>query len=237
MTIDRVAVSTDVAAFTLREGALHLLLVRREAEPFAGRWALPGGIVGSREPLEDAAARALAERTGLTAAYLEQLYTFGDPDRDPRGRTLSVAHLALLPPAGGTEAVAGREVGAVRWAPADDLPPLAFDHARIAAYARQRLAQKIAYAPLAFLLLPERFTMADLRAVHEAIEGRPYTHLSNFQTTMRARWDLLRVPGAFDRRTKRPAQLYRYGGPTAVAGPPPSTPARDEQEGEIDGDS
>jgi 8-oxo-dGTP diphosphatase len=228
MSIDRVAVSVDVACFALRDGVLALLLVQRQAEPFAGSWALPGGVVQGREALDAAAGRILAERTGLTVAYLEQLYTFGDPDRDPRGRTLSVAYYALLPLAAEVAPQPGRGVEALRWAPVDDLPPLAFDHARIAAYARQRLAQKVAYAPLAFLLLPEQFTMADLRHVHEAIEGRPYTHLSNFQTLMRARWDLLRVPGALDRRTKRPAQLYRYAGPLAISGPPEEADGDDD---------
>jgi 8-oxo-dGTP diphosphatase len=213
-SIDRLAVSVDVACFALREGVLSLLLVRREREPFAGAWALPGGIVHARESLDAAATRTLSERTGLMVAYLEQLYTFGDPDRDPRGRTLSVAYLALLPPGATTSAAQpGRAIGAVDWADTNALPPLAFDHGAIAAYARRRLAQKLSYSPLAFSLLPEKFTMADLRRVHEAIEGRRYTHLSNFQTLMRARWDLLRVPGEFDRRSKRPAQLYRYGGP------------------------
>ena len=221
MSIDRVAVAVDVACFALQGDRLHLLLVRRQAEPFAGEWALPGGVIQGREPLEDAARRILAERTSLAVAYLEQLYTFGEPDRDPRGRTLSIAHYALLPPGPAADAAQpGRAVGGLRWADADDLPSLAFDHGRIAAYARQRLAQKLAYSPLAFYLLPEKFTMADLRRVHEAIEGRRYTHLSNFQTLMRARWDLLRIPGEFDRRSKRPAQRYRYGGALDVPGPP-----------------
>ena len=160
----------------------------------------------------------------MSVAYLEQLYTFGDPDRDPRGRTLSVAYYALLPwrP---HDAQPGPLVEAVQWHPVDVLPRLAFDHNRIAGYARQRLAQKIAYAPLAFRLLPEKFTMADLRNVHEAIDGRHYPHLSNFQTLMRARWDLVRVPGEFDRRTRRPAQLYRYAGPSEIIGPPVREPA------------
>lgn len=221
MPIDRVAVAVDVACFALREGALRLLLVRRQAAPFADTWALPGGVVRGHEPLETAARRILAERTGLAVAYLEQLYTFGDPDRDPRGRTLSVAYYALLPPTALADAAQpGRAVGELRWADADELPELAFDHGRIAAYARQRLAQKLAYSPLAFYLLPKKFTMADLRRVHEAIEGRRYTHLSNFQTLMRTRWDLLRVPGEFDRTSKRPAQRYRYGGALDVPGPP-----------------
>lgn len=221
MSIDRVAVSVDIVCFAFRAETLQLLLVRRQTAPYAGSWALPGGIVQSRETLEDAARRILAERTGLSVAYLEQLYTFGDPERDPRGRTLSVAYYALLPPTAlPTAAQPGRGVDALQWADAAAPPALAFDHGRIAAYARQRLAQKLAYTPLAFYLLPEKFTMADLRRVHEAIEGRAYTHLSNFQTLMRSRWDLLRVPGEVDRRSKRPAQLYRYGGPLDIPGPP-----------------
>jgi 8-oxo-dGTP diphosphatase len=220
MAVERVAVSIDGACFTLTGDRLALLLVRRQTAPFAGWWALPGGVLRGRETLDVAAARILLERTGLTVAYLEQLYTFGDPDRDPRGRTLSVAYFALLPSQEDTAARPGRAVEEVKWADCAALPPLAFDHAAIVAYARQRLAQKIAYTPLAFRLHPDKFTMADLRRVHEAIEGREYTHHSNFQTLMRARWDLLRVPGEFDQRSRRPAQLYRYGGPRDIAGPP-----------------
>jgi 8-oxo-dGTP diphosphatase len=220
MAIERVAVSIDGACFTLTGDQLTLLLVRRQAAPYAGWWALPGGVLRGRETLDAAAARILVERTGLAVAYLEQLYTFGDPDRDPRGRTLSVAYFALLPPQEDTAARPGRAVEEVMWADCAALPPLAFDHAAIVAYARQRLAQKIAYTPLAFRLLPEKFTMADLRRVHEAVEGRAYTHHSNFQTLMRARWDLLRVPGEYDQRSRRPAQLYRYVGPRDIPGPP-----------------
>jgi 8-oxo-dGTP diphosphatase len=218
--LERVAVAIDVACFAVRDDRLLLLLVRREAPPFAGEWALPGGVVRGREGLDAAAGRILTERPGLRVAYLEQLYTFGDPDRDPRGRTLSVTYYALLGPTSDGDIRAGRDVGAIDWIPVDALPPLAFDHTRIAAYARQRLAQKLGYAPLAFLLLPDHFTMADLRRVHEAIEGRAYTHPSNFQTLMRSRWQLAPVPGEFDRRSKRPAQRYRYGGPLDIAGAP-----------------
>ena len=219
MPIQRFAVSVDVACFALEGGVLKLLLVQRKHEPFAGYWALPGGVVRPRETLDAAANRILGERTGMSVAYLEQLYTFGDPDRDPRGRTVTVAYYALLP-VGAHQVQPGRLVDAVAWHRVDALPPLAFDHSQIAAYARQRLAQKISYSPLAFRLLPEKFTMADLRMVHEATEGRKYSHLSNFQTVMRARWDLVRVPGELDRRTRRPAQLYRYAGPREIVGPP-----------------
>ena len=226
--VQRVALAVDVACFALREGALELLLVRRHGEPFAGAWALPGGVVGADEPLDDAARRVLADRTGVWGAYLEQLYTFGDPGRDPRGRTVSVAYYALLPgepPAPRT----GRDVEAADWYPATELPSLAFDHGQIAEYARWRLRQKVDYTPLAFHILPEAFTMADLRKVYEAIHGQEFDP-SNFNRQMLARWDLAPVPGVRDRRTRRPARLYRYIGRRQIPGPPsapdgaPSTP-------------
>jgi 8-oxo-dGTP diphosphatase len=222
MAVERVALAVDVACFALSEGRLRLLLVRRATEPFAGLWAVPGGVVGAEEPLAAAAARVLAERTGVWGAYLEQLYTFGEPGRDPRGRTVSVAYYALLPndaqPLRG-----GRGVDRAAWHPVDALPPLAFDHGRIAAYARWRLAQKVTWTPLAFQVLPEEFTLGDLRTVHEALEGRAYDP-SNFQRQMLARWDLAPIPGARDRRTRRPARVYRYLGPREIPGPPSGDP-------------
>jgi 8-oxo-dGTP diphosphatase len=219
--VQRVALAVDVACFALRDGTVDLLLVRRGTEPFAGLWALPGGVVGAGEPLDEAARRVLAERTGVWGAYLEQLYTFGDPGRDPRGRTVSVAYYALLsgqPPA---EVRAGRDVEASAWHAVDALPPLAFDHGQIAEYARWRLKQKIDYTPLAFHVLPEAFTMADLRTVYEAIHGQAFDP-SNFARQMLARWDLAPVPGVRDRRTRRPARLFRYIGPRQITGPPTS---------------
>lgn len=216
--VQRVALAVDVACFALRDGALELLLVRRSAEPFGGLWALPGGVVGADEPLDDAAGRVLAERTGVWGAYLEQLYTFGDPGRDPRGRTVSVAYYALLP--GEPPAPrSGRDVEAPAWHPATTLPPLAFDHGQIAEYARWRLRQKLDYTPLAYHILPEAFTMADLRRVYESIHGQEFDP-SNFARQMLARWDLAPVPGVRDRRTRRPARLYRYIGPRQIPGPP-----------------
>jgi 8-oxo-dGTP diphosphatase len=222
--IERVVLAVDVACFALAGGQPRLLLVRRTEPPFAGAWALPGGAVRVGEPLDAAAARILAERTGVPGPFLEQLYTFGQPGRDPRGRTVSVAYVALLP-GGERPARTGRGVDDVAWHPADALPPLAFDHAQIAAYARWRLAQKVTYTPLAFQILPEQFTLGDLRAVHEALEGRVYDP-SNFQRQMLARWDLAPVPGARDRRTRRPARVYRYLGPRQIAGPPPADDRR-----------
>ena len=223
--------TVDITCFALVGCELQVLLVRRLDEPFAGSWALPGGAVEPDEPFDDAAQRILIATTGLWGLYLEQLYTFGDPGRDPRGRAVSVAYYAIVPPADG----AGRRIGAparpgpsvadAAWFPVSALPgPLAFDHGRIVAYARWRLAQKILYSPLAFYLLPDRFTMADLRAVYEAIVGQRYDP-SNFARQMLARWDLAPVPGARDRRTRRPARVYRYIGPREITGSPDHLPA------------
>ncbi|HET9017516.1 MAG TPA: NUDIX domain-containing protein [Thermomicrobiaceae bacterium] len=217
--------TTDITCFALADRQLQVLLVRHLDGPFGGSWALPGGNVGSDEPLDDAAQRVLLDSTGLWGLYLEQLYTFGDPGRDPRGRAISVAYYAIVPPGTpgtrpGSTARPGRGVADAAWFPVDRLPgALAFDHGRIAAYARWRLAQKILYTPLAFYLLPDSFTMSDLRAVYETVVGESYDP-SNFSRQMLARWDLAPVPGSRDRRTRRPARLFRYIGPREITGGP-----------------
>jgi 8-oxo-dGTP diphosphatase len=225
--------SVDVACFQIDAGAplemaLSLLLVRRRAAPFAARWALPGGIVTEHEGLDQAARRVLERRTGIAlpaagatrGAYAEQLYTFGDPGRDPRGRTVSVAYYALLPIGHRYDVRAGEGVDAVAWYPAQALPPLAFDHARIAAYARRRLRAKIGYTPLVFRVMPETFTIGDLREQYEKILGAPL-HPSNFMRQMLARWDIAPVVGVREKKERRrPARVYRYTGSLDVEGTP-----------------
>jgi 8-oxo-dGTP diphosphatase len=217
--------TVDIACFALVERELLILLVRRAEEPFAGSWALPGGAVGASEPLDDAGQRILMEATGLWGLYLEQLYTFGDPGRDPRGRAISVAYYAILPPGEPgvrprVTARRGSRVTEAAWFPIDQLPgPLAFDHGRIATYARWRLAQKIVYTPLAFYLLPDSFTLADLRVVYETVTGERYDP-SNFARQMLARWDLAPVPGTRDRRSRRPSRLFHYIGARVIPGGP-----------------
>jgi 8-oxo-dGTP diphosphatase len=197
----------DVVIFTIRGGALHVLLVRRAAPPFAGRYAIPGGFVHEAESLEAAARRELAEETGVRDVYLEQLYTFGDPDRDPRGRVITVAYFALI----ASDAVAlraGTDAAEARWFPVAALPPLAFDHDRILAYALERLRNKLEYTTVGFQLLPARFTLGELQAVYEAILGRRLDK-RNFRRKM----DLLGIvtPLRAQRRTgRKPARLYRF---------------------------
>jgi 8-oxo-dGTP diphosphatase len=216
----------ETVCFALTDGALRVLLVERADQPFKEAWALPGGELHVDEPFDAAAQRILSESAGLWGVYLEQLYTFGDPGRDPRGRAVSVAYYAVMPALSMGNGLAGARPGrgwtAAEWHEVDKLPgPLAFDHGRIVSYARWRLSQKITYTPLAFHLLPEHFTMSDLRSVYEAIVGEEYDP-SNFTRQMLARWDLAPVPGTRDRRSKRPARLYRYIGPREIPGSPDS---------------
>ena len=195
--IDRFVVAVDVVCFALDESRLKVLVVQRREPPFAGMWALPGGIVRGDESLDEAAERVLSDRTRLAIKYLEQLYTFGEPARDPRSRAIAVAYYALLPTLP-SEATSGENVDAISWQPVDELPSLAFDHARTIHYALRRIQQKLWYTPIVFRLLPETFTFGDIRRVFEVLEGKQYPHLSNFQTQVRAHWALEPVPGAFD---------------------------------------
>jgi 8-oxo-dGTP diphosphatase len=136
----RPALTVDVAIVT-REVRPRVLLIRRKSDPFAGSWALPGGFVDENERLADAARRELVEETGVPAADLEQLYTAGDPGRDPRGWTVSVAYLAQVDP-NAIKPVAADDAEEVGWWPLDELPPLAFDHAMILGRVRVRLADR-----------------------------------------------------------------------------------------------
>lgn len=210
-----VVLEVDVVALAIRNARLEVLLVKRTQPPFAGAWALPGARLLPGERLAHAARRALVERTGLDIAYLEQLYTFDDPSagqpRDPRGPTISVAYFALLPLTATGEVHAGRGVEELEWAPAYKPPKLAFDHRRILQVARERVAAKVEYAPLAFTILPDEFTMRELRLVHQALTGREITHENNFWRLMANHWGLeptgQRVGGQ-----GRPAALYRLPG-------------------------
>jgi 8-oxo-dGTP diphosphatase len=212
MESERLVVEVDVVAFAIRDARLDVLLVNRTQPPFAGDWALPGVRLDPGERLAHAARRALVERTGLDIAYLEQLYTFDDPSpnrpRDPRGPTISVAYFALLPLKTTTEAQAGRGVEELAWWPAHKTPRLAFDHRQILNVARERVAAKVEYAPIAFKVLPDEFTMRDLRLVHEALTGRTVTHENNFWRLMANHWNL-EPTGQRKGKQGRPAALYR----------------------------
>lgn len=203
-------VTVDIVIFALREWELHVLLIERGVPPFEGRWALPGGFVRDGESLEAAARRELEEETGMRDVYLEQLYTFGEPRRDPRGRVITVAYYALLT----TEAaplVAGTDAGAARWMPARKHPPLAFDHEQILGYALERLANKLEYTTAGFQLLPKKFTLGQLQRVYEAVLGRTLDK-RNFRRKIALLGVLKPLQEWVQDGPSRPAQLYRFSG-------------------------
>ena len=185
-------------------GRLHVLLVQRTEEPDIGMWALPGGFMSSRERPEETAQRKLTEKTGVGAIYLEQLSTYGDPDRDPRGWIPSVAYLALI-----DAAVLRAEESQARWYPVDDLPHLALDHAQVITDAVERLRGKLWWSNIAVGLLPERFTMPQARRLFEAISGATYEP-SNFRRELEQS-GLVRSTGAVAKGGPgRPAALYEF---------------------------
>lgn len=202
-----IKVAVDVVIFTIRDSDLHVLLVRRAIAPFAGRYAIPGGFVHEDESLEDAARRELDEETGVRDVYLEQLYSFGDPGRDPRGRVVTVAYFALIA-ADRTALQAGSDADEAAWFPVDAPPSLAFDHGRILAYALERLRNKLEYTTVGFQLLPAKFTLGELQAVYEAILGRRVD-----KRNFRRKIALLAIvtPLKEHRATgRKPARLYRF---------------------------
>jgi 8-oxo-dGTP diphosphatase len=164
----RPSVTVDCVVFGFDEGDLKVLLIKRNGEPYRGKWALPGGFVGMDESLDEAAMRELREETGLPKLYLEQLYTFGSPERDPRGRVISVAYYALVKLAD-YRLAAATDAADVAWFSVADAPSLAFDHSEILDTAIRRLKGKVRYQPVGFELLPVKFTLSQLQHLYEAV--------------------------------------------------------------------
>lgn len=203
----RPALTVDCAIFTVNEDALEVLLIRRGAPPFAGQLALPGGFVEEDETVEQAALRELFEETGVSDVYLEQLHTFSRPDRDPRGRVVSVAHLALVR-RGTTPLAAGTDASDALWVPVAEARALAFDHDEILAMALARLRRDITWQPLAFHLLPERFTLRELQRVHEVILGHTLDK-RNFRKKILGYDVLIELDETQSGVPHRAARLYR----------------------------
>lgn len=199
-------VAVDIVIFTIQSGALKVLLIKRAAPPFAGRFAIPGGFVHEDESLEEAALRELREETGVSDVYLEQLYSFGDPDRDPRGRIITVAYFALI--SAGRSLQAGTDAAEANWWSMDRLPPLAFDHRKILDYALERLRNKLEYTTVGFQLLPEKFSMTELQEVYEAILGKKLDK-RNFRRKL-ALLKILKPLPEYRRGGQRPAQLHKF---------------------------
>lgn len=208
----RLPIAVDVVVFTIaphgrrRAPTLLALLVKVKEGPFAGRWAFPGGRVAEREGLEEAARRELSAQTGLARVFLEQLYTFGDPRRNPGSRVVSVAYFALVPAAPSLHRVA--RYAAAAWFPARSLPSLAYDHDRLARVAVARLRAKLGYSNIAWSILPREFTMGELQEVYETILGRALDR-RNFRKKILS-LGLLRPLGRQRRGPHRPATLLAF---------------------------
>ncbi|MDP3507141.1 MAG: NUDIX domain-containing protein [Candidatus Melainabacteria bacterium] len=202
----KLQITVDIVLFTILERQLHVLLIRRLAEPFRGSYALPGGFVLENESVDEAAHRELQEETGVEKVFLEQLYTFGEPNRDPRGRVITVAYYALV--ANSHILRSGTDAADAAWFSLDKLPPVAFDHQSIIEYAQQRLRNKLDYSNVGFELLPEKFTLTELQLVHEAILG---TNLDkrNFRRKI-LQQGIVEPSKEWQKTGRKPAQLYRF---------------------------
>ena len=205
---DKYPVTVDVVIFTVEEGRLKVLLIKRALPPFLGRWALPGGFLRAKEATKAAAKRILRDKAGLAEVYLEQLYTFDEIGRDPRAQVISVVYFALVD----RNKMKIRETAETQTPSFFDaklLPKLAFDHKRITSYAHERLQYKLEYTNAAYSLLPKKFTLTQLQGVYEAIRGQ---HLD--KRNFRKKFLSLGLIKPTNERASggraRPARLYSF---------------------------
>src|SRR5512140_1471953 len=204
----RPAVTVDCVVFGMDEGDLKVLLIKRGLEPFLGKWALPGGFVRMEESLDDAARRELEEEAGIRPSHLEQLYTFGEPGRDPRGRVVTVAYFALVK-LSDHRVHASTDAREAAWFSVWDAPKLAFDHAEILGTALKRLKGKVRYQPIGFELLPPKFTLTQLQRLYEIILERELDK-RNFRKKILS-MDLLEELDEVEQDVShRAARLYRF---------------------------
>ncbi|ADB29553.1 NUDIX hydrolase [Kribbella flavida DSM 17836] len=216
-------VACDLVILTVRDGSFEVLLIRRGIAPHRGRWALPGGFVRPAEDLEQTARRELAEETGVDSdrIHLEQVATYGEPGRDPRGRVISVAYLALVPDL--PVPVAGSDAASASWIPVADVLAdpgrLAFDHHRILADAVERARAKLEYSPLATAFCADEFTISELRGVYEAVWGVALDPRNFHRKATRTEGFVEPVGATTTRDGGRPAQLFRRGAATTLHPP------------------
>lgn len=204
----RPALTVDCVVFGLDQQDLKVLLIERDQPPFEGCWALPGGFVNMDETVEQAARRELQEETGLDKVFLEQLYTFSEPDRDPRERVVSVAYYALVR-LSANKARADSDARQAEWFALDQLPQLAFDHDQIFKMAHERLQNKVCYQPIGFELLPQKFTLSQLQKLYEIILGQELDK-RNFRKKMLGMNVLVELEEQEKGVRHRAARLYRF---------------------------
>jgi ADP-ribose pyrophosphatase YjhB (NUDIX family) len=209
----RVGVENVIFSVDTAQNRLLVLLVMRQEEPFLGQWSFPGTLVQKGESLEEAAYRILAEKIRVKNLYLEQLYTFGDPDRVPRkashgSRYLSVSYFALVRFAEAELIADG--VSGIAWYSLDQVPELAFDHNQILEYGHRRLRNKLEYSPVAFDVLPELFTLSDLYQLYTTVLGENFSDYSNFRSRLLKLGFLEDTGVKVSRGAGRPASLYRF---------------------------
>lgn len=205
----RPALTVDCVIFGYDSKKLDILLIKRGIEPFKGQWALPGGFVRMKESAEEAAIRELREETGLLNVYMEQLYTFSQPDRDPRGRTVSVAFFALINKNDFLKPQGGDDASEAEWFNIKELPKLAFDHKKIIEVALNRLKGKIKYQPVGFELLPEYFTLVQLQELYEIILETAVDK-RNFRRKILNSGLLIELEKVSDGSKGRRATLYKF---------------------------
>ena len=199
------SVTCDIVIFTIEDNNLKVLLIKRGIEPFKGRWALPGGFIRINESLEQAAKRELKEETGVKDVYLEQLYTFGDVKRDPRGRVITIAYMALVN-SHKIKLKASTDVKKAQWFAINKIPDLSFDHKEILEYALQRLKWKFEYTCVAFSLLPKQFTLTDLQKIYEVVFNKKFDK-RNFRKKVLS-LEILEEKGIDKNVSFRPPKLY-----------------------------
>ena len=203
-------ITTDVVIFTIKDNKLKVLLVKRAHEPFKGKWALPGGYVRISETLDDAALRILKEKTNVQNIYLEQLYTFGDPLRHPNSRVITCAYFALIR----SDDIElsfeeSSEITDVKWHPVYSLPALAFDHKEIIEYSLKRTRERLEFCPIAFQLLPQKFTLTELQKAYELILMKKLDK-RNFRKKFLSLSILKELDEYTKSGSKRPARLYSF---------------------------
>lgn len=205
----RPSVTVDCIIFGLDESQkLKVLLIQRNINPFKGKWALPGGFVKIEESLDAAARRELQEETGVENVFMEQLFTYGAPDRDPRGRVISVAYFSLVNMKD-HQLQANTDADDAAWFGVEELPALAFDHEEILKTALDRLRAKVRYQPIGFELLPEQFTLFQLQRLYETVLGVTQINKRNFRTKI-LKMEVLNEVGIQKNVAHRPAKLYEF---------------------------